>query len=367
MGPGERLPAVQTLRGVAALGVVLVHGYDICGRVGADIAGSVLGRLPNFVALANSGVDLFFVISGFVMALGFERYRSLAGGSRQFLLQRAVRTVPLYWLITALFAVRWMLAGETFSARSMSNGLTILPMFDGPYFNAPPIFVGWTLAFEWVFYFAVAVAIARRRSLYQLLAMTFVAALVGLMVQSGSGLLRVVFNPIVAEFGLGVGAFLLWRRRWFAAQPWLPAAIGTALLLLHLMLPTGALVSTHPDQVLSGTAGAGRAIIWAVPWALIVLSAAYVTRNRTVVGRAWERIGDASYSIYLMHIVVFAEVRAIDWGSGPHAPLTVLALFAAASLAAGLAVHQLVERPLLKILKPLARRYAAARLAPAAA
>ncbi|SRR6266571_871351 len=87
------LQSIQILRAVAALLVLAGHLWATLAWLGKPDA------LPNFVAGA-AGVDLFFVISGFVMVHSSEKFFGQPGGSVQFLLRRLARIVPLYWVAT---------------------------------------------------------------------------------------------------------------------------------------------------------------------------------------------------------------------------------------------------------------------------
>src|SRR4051794_11659255 len=95
--PDERsqLVGLQALRGLAALLVVFVH-YN----------GTAISRGFNFPALShvvigNIGVDIFFVISGFIMELITGGRFFVAGDRKRFLVRRAVRVLPLYWVLTS--------------------------------------------------------------------------------------------------------------------------------------------------------------------------------------------------------------------------------------------------------------------------
>jgi exopolysaccharide production protein ExoZ len=94
-----RLGSVQMMRGIAALLVVLLHALDAAERANGSIRVPLMGPFDDMGA---SGVDLFFVISGFVMTLGIDgRDRSPA----VFMKDRAIRILPLLWILSCLFLI----------------------------------------------------------------------------------------------------------------------------------------------------------------------------------------------------------------------------------------------------------------------
>lgn len=93
---------IQILRGVAALAVVLFHLPTFGGRL--DLPGAPDAFLRNLLASGAAGVDLFFVISGFIMA---HVYARRPDGPGLFLLRRGLRIVPLYWMVTLAWWGRW--------------------------------------------------------------------------------------------------------------------------------------------------------------------------------------------------------------------------------------------------------------------
>lgn len=292
----EKLRSIQVLRGIAACAVVVLHAVPR--------AGEPLGNL----GYGAAGVDLFFVISGFIMA-------NVAQGrtAGEFMRDRLWRIYPLWWvaLLPWLFMVP---RGPTAAFASAS----LWPVYAGGYYM-PLLKVGWTLSFELLFYCGMAVAIATRAMVpltaYVLL---FVAALT-----TASPLFHFVGSPMALEFLLGVFVSKLPRRA-----------------MLGLLVPAGValLALTQPsigdvDSSLRPAWALRRAVDWGCPAALIVwgaLSLEPFFRRR--VFDLGVKAGDASYSIYLFHpIVAFGLTSA--W------PLRLVL-----AVGAGVAMHLLVER-----------------------
>jgi exopolysaccharide production protein ExoZ len=124
-----QLKSIQILRAAAALGVLLDH------------AGRWLDVAP-IVDIGAAGVDLFFVISGFIMVYTSERLFGQTGAPQRFLARRIIRIVPLYWTLTAFAAL--VLFG--FGPNTLGSYLFI------PTHRGPILTVGWTLNYEMMFY-----------------------------------------------------------------------------------------------------------------------------------------------------------------------------------------------------------------------
>jgi exopolysaccharide production protein ExoZ len=258
-----------------------------------------------------AGVDLFFVISGFIMANVAEG--RTAGG---FMTDRLWRIYPLWWIA----AVPWLFMvprGPIFVAST----LTLWPIY-GPAYFVPVLKVGWTLSFELLFYLGMTVAIATRA--WVPLA-AYALFLLGALTTS-SALLHFVGNPMALEFLMGVAVARLPRRRWMG---WL-IPVGVALLAVAGS-NTGDVESTlSPQFALS------RAFLWGFPAALIVLgtlSMEKVFDNRRF--RIPVALGDASYSIYLFHPIIAYGLAM------PPAARVLLAI------GFGWAMHIVVERRIL--------------------
>ena len=309
-----KLRSIQVLRGLAACAVVLLHAVP---------EGSQAIGARGFGA---AGVDLFFVISGFIMA-NVAKDRS----ALEFLRDRLWRIYPLWW-VAVLPWIFMVPRGPT----AVLSSLTLWPVYAGGYY-VPVLKVGWTLSFELLFYLGMTLAIARGAALPLLAYGLF---LVGALATS-SPLMHFAGSPMTLEFLMGVVIAGLPRRAVLGLL--VPAGIG----LLALTSPAiGDVDSTlHPSWAL------WRAILWGCPAALVVWGALSL---EPMFGRRLfdvpVAIGDASYSIYLFHPLV-AFGLALPW---------MVRLFLA--IAVGWAMHLLVERRLMKI-----RRRSQARLIPIAA
>ena len=359
----HRLASIQRLRGLAALLVVIVHGFDLVDPLTDPGRRAIVERFWLIDDLGASGVDLFFVISGFVMALGIGR---LAGGDgwRRFLTARARRILPLFWLLSALFAARIVAGGGGIDGRAVANTITLLPLLDGRDYHLPPLWLGWTLAFECGFYVLVAIASRWSRPLPVLLALTIGLGLAGIAMHPGWAAARVLANPILLEFALGVGVFLLWRRGIPAGAAAAALAVGVVLLVGLRAARPDLIFSPQAGLVIDGSTSLVRVMLWGVPWALVVLGS--VCGERRGGADALTRLGDASYALYLTHAFVLAEAMRWDVARLLDPRLTV-PLFVSVSVAAGFAVHRWLEVPLgrrLAGLQPSRSAFSASTVSP---
>lgn len=316
-GPLPRLYNIQYLRALAALAVVAFH------------AGLQSGMALNAGAW---GVDVFFVISGFLMvAITNEKSRSWP-----FLRERILRVVPLYWLATcaAFLMFGAGAGGRLFAVGRLIASFLFLPWGspgDGPWFF-PVLNVGWTLNYEMLFYalFAGSLILPRRWQLTALGA-AFLALALAWLTNLGEFLpWKFWGHPIIFDFLAGTVLAASWKKKGRLAVIVLLAAIVVAAVAVHEF-------TRYPVR--------------AFP---LVLGCALVTGAVILEGsrRPFQPallLGDASYSIYLWHYLGIVAVA-------PHrpagaAPAVLLTLYFASGVSLGLVAHVLLERPLLKAMR----------------
>lgn len=307
-----RLDNVQALRALAAMLVVMVHAYGLGTKAGQDY-GFLAGVDPWGIA----GVDLFFVISGFIMV---HIQEARPRGPGRFLTDRASRIAPLYWAITALFALRLAAGAGMPETAGPGQPWTSFLFLSQPLSGARPIvFLGWTLEYEAFFYlcFAVAIVAARRWRVDLLLPLG--ALVLGAVALAG-------VKPIAIEFLYGaLLARGLSRTVPGARTGALLLGGGTALLLASF---------GHPEAV------AIRPITFGLPATMIVAGAVILPQRAGAIAVA---LGDASYSLYLVHLFALSFAFSFLPTGAPLASFVVALGFAQI---VALATHRFVERPL---------------------
>ena len=329
-----RLVGIEYLRACAATAVMLFHYALASGYSGA------------LVALGQFGVDVFFVISGFIMWTVSRDEASPAG----FLLRRIVRIAPLYWLATLAAALVTTEGGVTLGlgapAGDLAKALFFIPAYSArsPDVVEPILSVGWTLNLEMAFYalFAASLAAPRRRRLIVLVGALLLLAAAGLVAQPSGAALSLWTRSVVAEFAMGlvIGAF--YARAKARGRAILAPGAGAALGLLGL---AGAAFG-DPDSSLRG-------LLWGGPAALIVIGAlALEPRFAARPSRLLLLLGAASYALYLTHGMQLALSTALIAPLLDALPSAArLAALCVGGLCAGVVAHLTVERPIDRMLR----------------
>lgn len=351
---GRQIANLQGLWGAAAFLIVLYHIQPLLNRVYGQSLHS---------HFAVFGVDIFFVLSGFVMFYGNPEPKPSAAA--RFPTQRPWRIVPLYWLATAailaFFAVGFRPVGlHHISPRIVIESLAFLPSTfpDGRHDLIRT--VGWTLMFELFFYLAFALTFALRSLEKSFLALAglFLALCVwGQVAGPLPWLIDFYTSSIMLEFLYGAVLGILYLR-WSGRVPgWLPLA-GLALLL------AGFVISIAQDLagVVAPHKRAARFLIFGGPALLVVAGALAMERGGWILKQRFLlELGTASYALYLFNpLVLQIVVKALDRVS-LASPVVAGLLAVGFCVAAAFEIHRLVEQPLLDAVKRH-RRTASARL-----
>ncbi len=327
-----RLLVIEALRGLAAMAVATVHSLGAAAALGAG--------LPRLLALPwLAGVDVFFVISGFVMVHAARGTFAEPGAARRFVAHRIARVVPLYWVVTTAFVALALIRPASFTdpiggwpSVVASYAFIPWPREDG---GILPVFrLGWTLEYEALFYAIFAAWLAARRTvaLFGVLVSLGVLVALGAAWANAPPTLRFWTDPIVLEFGLGVG---------------LAIAHGSGLRLPLVAAPV---------LVAAATAWLARATVIPDAWSrpLVYGGPAALLVSLTLVGdlprlAGWLRwlarwAGAVSYSLYLSHLFAVRGVREV-WSVLPLPPGLFVPMALIASLALAVVAHRAIERP----------------------
>ena len=339
--PGQsgraKLVELQALRGIAALLVVLYH---IDGHTGQFYEQDWLGGV---FRNGNLGVHVFFVISGFII----YRTNQHAFGRRDrvwpYLYRRFVRIYPIYWIVLALTLFALAVTSSLPSDPSFAaHFLPSLVLFQG----AQPMIVGvaWTLCYEVMFYlvFAAMLFLPRHWAHAGLIGWA-VLCIVNYFAPLGLG--GMPFSLYVLEFLIGcLAAYLAARLRFRvgASVFW----IVTACLLV------GSMVSRSETQQMSAPMAV---LLIALAFAAVLASGLMRRSDRVgwVDGFA-SRLGDASYSIYLIHYLVIQTAYSLAFNSGVLPvidPMVFNAIVLVLAVGAGFALYAWLERPVLEALR----------------
>ena len=340
----DMLVNIQILRLVAAA-MVLHH------HIRHEIVDLRLPGWQSWEAMPHlawgAGVDVFFVISGFVMILISGDAFGSAGAAFRFLRRRIVRVAPLYWVFTtlmlvAIFAFKGRVSHSTVDVAHVVASYGFLPWVDPKGAVHPVLGVGWTLNYEMFFYvvFAFALLFSKRVGLAVLFGTLTALVAVGLVLPERLSP-QVLFwsRPIVLEFLFGCALALAYRRGLRLSM--LPAILLMVVGLVGLAIAVRLGINEGPWRFV----GAGLS-------GLAIAAGAALGPQLTDSGptRLLHLGGDASYALYLSHPFSI-NICAIAWEKlrlGSAEGFAVATLLVA--LAASIAVHLLMEKPLLRLM-----------------
>lgn len=290
-----RLSQIQALRFLAAFGVLASHLLII------DRKYSAAPTAQDWMQVGMSGVDLFFVISGFIMAVitygGSRGPRSTAA----FLLSRAGRIYPLHWVVTGLLVAVWLVRPDIVFA-SNPNPDIAASFFLWPTAQPPLNAVAWTLVHELFFYlvFAVILFLPAVLTAALLLAWVGITVVLDMTVNwASSPVLALVSHPLTLEFIAGALAGLIFMR-------WRGAA-GPVLLILGLAGFVAACIYAVSAGLVMDDAFWARSwlrpLLFAAPAAALVYGMASLDLGGRRAPRLLETLGDQSYALYLTHVL----------------------------------------------------------------
>jgi len=309
---------LQLLRLAAAINVVLSH-VALTGQ-SYGFSTSIIGFWKGW---GGNGVDLFFVLSGFIMVYTQNRESRSAF---TFALNRVIRVVPLYWICTLSLLALFTLMPSVF--RNFSVDATHV-LYSLPFLSQllrgenPAIGLGWTLEIELLFYLVFSLSLLARNKFFSYVLLFTTLATLSLWV-----------NQLMIGFVFGmIAAFIYLHRR-------LPNILGALLLLsgIGLLIASGFEVwSLH------------RPILFGLPGMLIVIGAANMWQAN---GKKLMYIGASSYSIYLIQIFTISPLFKLANTLNVSIDGNVLGLLAALfTVSCGVGLFTLIERPVTKLLR----------------
>jgi peptidoglycan/LPS O-acetylase OafA/YrhL len=314
-----RISNVHGLRAFAAFLVVLFHvNLNVIQNGFREPA------LHNIFNIGNSGVDIFFVISGFVMIVSsWEKKISILG----FFSRRLVRILPLYLILTLTYYsiaviapflipninvnISWLLSSVTFTTAIFG-------------YKAPILGQGWTLEYEMLFYLLFSVSIIFKSNSKKL-AFMFSAVIFGVLIG---------ISTLFFEFAFGMLAgYLLKEKRFTNLQGLLLSFVGFSLLI---------------SNSLNLFSGYDRVLTYGIPSFILILGLATTKQTGN---KILSKIGDSSYSLYLSQFFIIPLVFKFDSVLQKlitNSTLMVIVV-SVVTLIFGHFVYLLVEKPLTKL------------------
>lgn len=346
-----KIQNIQALRGIAVLSVVFFHLLIIEQKYGGSKT-----ILPNLLQFGMFGVDLFFVISGFVMVTVTRGKFQILKQASRFIYHRVARIYPTYWVYSILVLIIFLLQPSWVNS-TQGNQVDILASFLLlPSHTLPLVMVGWTLIHEMYFYlifFLILLLIPERHLLLTILSWGIGVVLLNIYLESSSPVINIISHPLTIEFIGGCLLAIIYHRK--------NVKIKSSILLMLVGLTLAAsLYGYHSYQNITGLIEPlawWRIIIFGIPALLMVYCFTNAERNGYVIHSSLIRVGDASYSIYLSHIFTLSasgrvwSMFSTDDFSDNVIMIPVLLFLV---LMVGFISYRTVEKPLLKLTRRIA-------------
>lgn len=347
--PHKRLNLIQVFRGLAAVMVLLGHGNLIYNQ---NFNQDFLFEVFLFGGL---GVDFFFVLSGFIIFYVHQSDIGRRSRLKSFFTKRFIRIYPIYWVVLTLkLAASFLFAydPET-SQRSFGEILKAFLLFpqDRTILSSSFLGVSWTLSYEVFFYLMFGLLIGLKPKFSKpiiggWLLITFMNFIGIIQIPQASLLLHFVFNELNLEFALGcLAAYILSRY-----------TIKWGMNLIYIGASLSVLSAINSNSQLTGIS---PVIGFGIPAMVLVIGAVSLEMKKLIkVPNVLIYLGNASYSIYLMHGFAINNITKILLKLNPEISdnlllLNILALpIAVIALIFGCAVYSYIEKPLLSTLKP---------------
>lgn len=330
---------LQSLRAVAAILVLVTHsGFYVSERLSPGF---------HYWRRGAAGVDLFFVLSGFVMVFSSLKLASDPNGWKVFTARRVSRIVPIYWVATTIKLVV-LLFGSSFILHQRFQLLNTVESYlfipfrniDGEF--RPLLGVGWTLNFEMFFYLLFAFALRCRVNIFGFISAILVPlAVSSVFMHSAQGPVAFYMNPIILDFLFGM---LIARAVMSRIRLCPLVAIGMIVLgilgLLVVPLPDCPGVSLEgiaSTLIIWGTAELEPKLAWIPSWLVFM--------------------GDASYALYLFHPLIAPSVPVMLHRMNLPLPFLSICLSGVIAVVVSAIVYKLVEIPLTRFAQGLVRPF----------
>lgn len=309
----SKIQSIQILRGLAAMAVAIYHLKEFTVP---EVP--FKGILDFFFMNGAAGVNLFFIISGFIMVHITQRRTYNASGIGSFLFKRFIRIWPTYAVITIIYAFLTFKFRIHWEIKNIIYSLLFIPLNaePPPHFGYSTLPVGWSLNYEIYFYFIIGICLLFTTyrwivfSVIMLATLVFVPSLSGHFTldpdQSNNFVnpyLNMITNPIIWNFVYGIIIGLLFSNH--KSNDFLSKLFSNKLL-------TASVIILACWQYLSGFFGGLGANEWGIGMFFLLLAFIFYTNYHQSVFPNWMvRLGDMSFSLYLLHLPTHLLIKEI--------------------------------------------------------
>ena len=340
--------SIQLLRGVAALAVVVHHTG---GYVRRYFEPNVF--LGDYFSIGFGGVDLFFVISGFIIHFTSKKYLDSPSKLNEYLKKRFVRVFPIHWFVlTVLFFTGWLIT-TVFHKNIFSIGYphtliayiqtyTLFPL----HFAINP--VTWTLSYELFFYLCFALLIISKRLWFIPLGILLISLYniyLNYLANGGEAKMtyfNFIFSSYNVEFMLGFLIYQFYDK------------LKLSTISSLILLTTGLSIFIIFGYEVSDFDNYKRLLIFGIPSALIVLAMLNLEKNDAItIPKFWILLGDASYVLYLIHFPIMLLMNKLPQIFGynftANQEINYSYLIILTIIISSIIVHKYIEKPLSKL------------------
>lgn len=322
--------SVQWLRALAVMMVIVFHVL---------LKAQILGLTTLSFSQGAAGVDLFFIISGFIMIYITEKRKY---SFTDFMKRRVIRIIPLYWLLSMVVCIVYFYNPSVVNSHNgetdILSSFSLLPIQG----KVMLLEVGWTLRYEFFFYFifAISIFLFRKNTVYCLI--IIVATSMVSLFNLNNFYVQYFTNPIILEFSFGIASYYLFRK--------ITKKIGSALLITGVMLLALFGLTEYGLQ--------NRVVFYGLPMLFVFLGMLSfedsIKKSEELTSRFFSYLGDASYSLYISHtLAIGAVAKVLSLFNNGIAPYMFVPLAIILSLLTGIVCYECVEKPITKFVKNL--------------
>lgn len=322
---------LQLIRGLAAILIVLFHGFGSTGILAITKYGII-------------GVDLFFVLSGFIIFYVHYADIGLKSKFKPYVVKRFLRIFPLYWMVTIIYIMLITPFKHSFSVEHIIKSILLMP-----HQTLPIVGVAWTLEYEILFYLLFGLMILNRKVFYPAFLIWFFTIIfffISPSLEPDYLMVGKIFNPINLEFlaGCGVGILITKNILNFKWIPRVCISAGIIGICISVIINYFGIWEFH------------RAIGWGIPSAVLIFGLVKLELSQKIrIPQIFVYLGNSSYSIYLTHLITLLIFSKIIEKIGIFFNPAVVGMFYAVScilsVVLGCAAHSLFEKPIMNYFK----------------
>jgi exopolysaccharide production protein ExoZ len=341
----KRIDSLQFLRAFAAISVMIFHGTFMLAEQ------LKFNFLNKFFVGGYSGVDIFFVISGFIILHTSKRENFSV---TKFLKKRFIRIYPIYWVVTILLLLAYYFAPSPDQSFKANPGVML-----GSFLLFPQeryiVGVAWTLTYEVIFYIVFALSYSvSKKCLFITLAIWCVIILSTyfLNITVENQVIQNFFNPIILEFAFGCLIAHLYAKYKRVSVWYSIVLIGVVLFFTSWLVYFDA----KQYDATAFTSYISRVYLFGVPAMVAIFGLLYFKRS---LPSSFVHLGNASYSLYLIHGTVISIILKLivkfkleQYFSNTIGAIIIFSL----TIIAGSLFYKFIENPLLGWLNSRAKK-----------